>query len=197
MKITTKKGAFGFGAFIQTIRDFFTIQKLSCNAQLWTWREGAKKTLNPIPAMLYTLKEIWSDGYVWHGGTWLNDPKENPNNITEDTKLNFLSKCYASWDEVFRDIFSKYRISWRYGNGYGSWGYTRFKWWNLTYYRDHTEWYDDRYQHSWKDKKFLFAKNWKDYDHKYVLHCSHGTWEKKISEEEFETSLDSEEVSYE
>ena len=52
MKITTKKGAFGFGAFIQTIRDFFTIQKLSCNAQLWTWREGAKETLNPIPAML-------------------------------------------------------------------------------------------------------------------------------------------------
>ena len=40
---TTKKGAFGFGAFIQTIRDFFTIQKLSCNAQLWTWREGAKE----------------------------------------------------------------------------------------------------------------------------------------------------------
>ena len=181
----------------EIIKKKLNIIYLGGNAQLWTWREGAKKTLNPIPAMLYTLKEIWSDGYVWHGGTWLNDPKENPNNITEDTKLNFLSKCYASWDEVFRDIFSKYRISWRYGNGHGRWGYTRFKWLTLTYYRDHNEWYDNRYQHSWKDKKFLFSKKWKEYDHEYETGDTYGVVVNKVSEEAFETSLEKKELPYE
>ena len=181
----------------EIIKKKLNIIYLGGNAQLWTWREGAKKTLNPIPAMLYTLKEIWSDGYVWHGGTWLNDPKENPNNITEDTKLNFLSKCYASWDEVFRDIFSKYRISWRYGNGHGRWGYTRFKWLTLTYYRDHNEWYDNRYQHSWKDKKFLFSKKWKEYDHEYEIGDTYGVVVNKVSEEAFETSLEKKELPYE
>ena len=186
-----KKEDIGYPNPIQEIiKKKLNIISLGSDAQLWTWREGAKKTLNPMPDMLYTLKQIWSDGYTWHGGTWINDPEYNTQNITEDTKLNFLSKCYASWDEVFRDIFSKHGISWRYSDGSGSHGYTTFKWWPLTYYRDHNEWYEDRYQHRWKDKKFLFSKRWKDYDNEYFKHCSYGTWKEELDYSSFYSQLD-------
>ena len=145
----------GFRTLIQKIRNYF-FKKLNINtlhhAQLWDWKEGAKETLNPFPFMLWTLREIWKDGYSWHGGTWINDPELNPDGVTKDMKINFLSKCYCSWIYVFSHLFSKYGFSWRYGNGLGRWGYTTFKWWTLTYYREHSEWFGGN-NHKWKDKK--------------------------------------------
>jgi len=182
----------GFRTLIQKIRNYF-FKKLNINtlhhAQLWDWKEGAKETLNPFPFMLWTLREIWKDGYSWHGGTWINDPELNPDGVTKDMKINFLSKCYCSWIYVFSHLFSKYGFSWRYGNGLGRWGYTTFKWWTLTYYREHTEWFGGN-NHKWKDKKFLFSKNWKDYEHEYEIGDNLGCWEEKVSEEEFYAHLE-------
>ena len=195
-----KKEDIGHPSPIQEIiKKKLNIIYLDNYSQIWDWQLGGYRTetLNPLPSMLYTLKCIWKDNYSWMGGTWIKDSKSNTQNITKDTKLNFLSKCYASWDEVFRDIFSKYGISWRYSNGSGSHGYTTFKWWHLTYYRDHNEWYEDRYQHRWKDKKFLFSKKWKDYDHEYEIGDTYGVVVNKVSEEAFETSLEKKELPYE
>jgi len=178
----------------EIIKKKLNIIYLDWHSQIWDWQLGGyrKETLNPLPSMLYTLRCIWKGDYRWMGGTWLDDPKANTQNITRDTKINFLSKCIASWCLCFSPLLSKRGVGWTYKNGCGQGdrSYVRFKWWTLTHYRDHTEWTGDQHQHSWKDKKFLFSKKWKDHDHEYVLHCSHGTWDKLVSEEEFENDLE-------
>jgi hypothetical protein len=192
MRNNTKE-VFSFRTLVSKIRNYL-IKKLNIHnlhqAQLWDWREGAKETLNPIPAMIFTLKNIWRDEYCWIGGTWINDAEMNPSGITKDMKLNFLSKCHCSWIYVFSSIFSKYGFSWRYGDGLGRYGYTTFKWWLLTYYRTHTYWLHDKFEEKWKEKKFLFSNNWKKYEQEYFIHCSHGTWEKEVSEEKFQAELE-------
>jgi len=176
------------------IKKKLNIIYLGFGASIWDWQLGGyrKETLNPLPSMLYTLKCIWKDNYSWNGGTWLEDPKANTQNITEDTKLNFLSKCIASWRLCFKPLLSKYGVGWSYKNGCGQGDNThvRFKWWTLTHYRDHTEWTGDTHMHTWKDKKFLFSKKWKDYEHEYEIGDVYGCWEEQVSKEKYETSLE-------
>ena len=190
----------GFRALSQKIRNYL-FKKLNIHnlnrAQYWDWREGAKETLNPIPAIRFTLQDIWKDRYTWIGGTWIDDPEMNPDGITKDMKLNFLSKCYCSWIYVFKPLLRLDGFNWRYGNGLGSFGWTSFKWWTLTHYRDHTYWQCDKFEHNWKDKKFLFSKNWKDYDHQYIIHGQYigggdpwGIAEEEVSEEKFNAELE-------
>jgi hypothetical protein len=152
-------------------------------AQLWNWQEGAKNTLNPVPAMLVTLKDIWNNKYHFHGGSWLQT--DNPFNITRDTKINFLNKIYNSYLHVLKPLTSKYGIYWRQSNGMGSFGSTHFKIWTLTYYRSHTE-FDGSNHREWKSEKHLFSKHWIEYDFKYFTDDFYGCSEQEVSQEEYE-----------
>ena len=171
-----------------------TIQKikvynLTNYAQLWNWQEGAKDTLNPIPSIWRTLKDIWTDKYCWCGGSWLNT--DNPFNITRDTKISFLNKIYNSWLHVFKPLFSKHGIYWRQSNGHGSFGSTHFKIWTLTYYRTHNE-YDGSNHREWKSEKHLFSKYWIEYDFKYFTDDIYGCSTKEVSQEEYENWIERE-----
>jgi len=169
----------GFRTLVQKIRNYFKDHYIS----FWDWKEGAKETLNPFPAILYTLNDIWVSNY------YVSKDIGVVNNVYQKTKkITLWDKLLLTYKEVIKPVL--FNFTWRYGNGLRSYGFTTFNWWCLTYYRDHTHWTDNRYQHSWKSKKFLFAKYWQDYDHKYILHCPHGTWEKQISQEKFNADLD-------
>ena len=172
-----KNRAFGFGALLQIIQNYFKNHYISH----WDWKEGAKETLNPFPAILETLNDIWWSGYYISKNIGVVN-----NEVQHTNKITLWDKLLLTYTSVIRPVL--FNFEWRYGDR-GSYGYTKFNWWNLTYYRDHTEFFDDRYQHSWKDKKFLFAKNWKDYDHRYWKHCSHGTWKSEVSEDIYENEL--------
>ena len=179
----------------EIIKKKLNIIYLDSHSQIWDWRLGGCRSEYDIPfrAWLYTLKCIWKDEYSWHGGTWINDPESNTQNVTKDTKLNFLSKCIASWRYCFSPLLSKYGIGWQYRNGCGQGDYTRctFKWWTLSVYRDHTNWDGGgTHMHEWKDKKFLFSKKWKDYDHVYEIGDIYGVVANKVSEEEFDADLE-------
>jgi len=162
-------------------------------AQLWQWREGAKNTLNPIPAMIQTLKDIWNDKYHWCGGSWRQS--DNPFNITDDTKISFLNKIYNSWVHVFRplwcSVFFNSNICWRQSDGRGNHGHTTFKLWALTHYRSHTEW--DRlntHRHSWDSKKSIFSKHWTTSNHIYNIGDSYGCEDENVSYNAYNKSLD-------
>ena len=162
------------------------IYNVTTYAQLWDWQVGAKNTLNPVPAMLHTLKDIWNDKYHFHGGSWLQT--DNPFNITRDTKINFLNKIYNSYLHVLKPLTSKYGIYWRQSNGHGSYGSTIFKVWTLTYYREHTN-FEGSNHREWKSKKFLFSKYWTNYDYKFFTDDIYGCSEKEVSEKEYERSF--------
>jgi len=185
----------------QLIKKKLNIIYLDGHSQIWDWRLGGCRSEYAIPfhAWLTTLKEVWNDGYCWHGGTWINDPKSNTQNITEDTKLNFISKCIASYRLCFKPLLSKYGLGWQYRNGCGQGDYTycKLKWWTLSIYRSHTNWVGGTHMHKWKDKKFLFSKKWKEYDHEYEIGDTYGVVVNKVSEEAFETSLEKKELPYE
>jgi len=158
-------------------------------AQLWNWQEGAKNTLNPVPAMLHTLKDIWNDKYHFHSGSWLQT--DNPFNITRDTKINFLNKIYNSYLHVLKPLTSKYGIYWRQSDGHGSYGSTIFKVWTLTYYRTHTEWdILNTHKHEWESKKSIFSKHWTIFNHVYNIGDSYGCYDKDVSYNEYEKSLE-------
>ena len=181
----------------EIIKKKLNIIYLDSHSQIWDWRLGGCRSEYFIPfySWLNTLKCIWEDDYSWNGGTWIDDPESNTQNITKDTKLNFLSKCIASYRLCFKPLLSKYGIGWQYRNGCGQGDYTRctFKWWTLSIYRSHTQWTgwnDGTHKHGWKDKKFLFSKKWKDYDHEYEIGDTYGVVVNKVSEEEFEADLE-------
>jgi len=164
-------------------------------AQLWDWQEGAKDTLNPVPAMLVTLKDIWNDKYHFHGGSWWQT--DNPFNITRDTKINFLNKIYNSWTHVFKPLLSSRGIYWRQSNGCNSYGSTFFKLWSLTHYRSHTHWdILNTHKHEWESKKSIFSKNWTTYNHVYNIGDSYGVEDENVSLEKYEDSLELVEEEY-
>ena len=176
---TIKKEVRSFRTLVQKIRNYFEDHYISH----WDWKEGAKETLNPFPAILATLNDIWWSGY------YISKDIGVVNNRVQHTKhITLWDKIRLTYKSVIYPVL--FNFQWRYGNGLGSYGWTRFNWWNLTYYRNHTYWEGSNFQHSWKDKKFLFAKNWKDYDNEYVKHCSYGTWEEELDYSSFYSQLD-------
>ena len=139
----TKREVRGFRTLSQKIGNYFKDNYINH----WDWKEGAKETLNPFPAILATLNDIWWSGYYIQKDTGI------VNNVYQKTKhITLWDKIRLTYKSVIYPVL--FNFSWRYGNGHGRWGYTRFKWLTLTYYRDHTHFTGDRYQHSWKDKKF-------------------------------------------
>ena len=128
----------------EIIKKKLNIIYLDSHSQIWDWRLGGCRSEYFIPfySWLNTLKCIWEDDYSWNGGTWIDDPESNTQNITKDTKLNFLSKCIASYRLCFKPLLSKYGIGWTYkkGCGQGDRSYVKFKWWTLSIYRSHTQW---------------------------------------------------------
>ena len=55
MRLQTKQGVRGFRTLVQKIRNYFKDHYISH----WDWKEGAKKTLNPFPAIYETIRDIW------------------------------------------------------------------------------------------------------------------------------------------
>ena len=157
-------------------------------AQLWQWEIGAKKTLNPIPAILHTLNDIWNNKYCWTGGHWRQN--DNPFKITDDPKISFLNKIYNSYLHVFKPLFNTRSIFWFYGD-LSSHGCTTFKLWTLTYYRTHNCWdRDNTHRHSWKSKKSIFQKYWTEYNHVYNIGDSYACYDENVSYEEYNKSLE-------
>ena len=160
---------------------------ISYHAYFYDWEEGAKDTLNPIPHMLHTLKDIWTKKLLWNGGSWRQT--DNPNNITDETELGFFNKIYNSWKYVFKRLLNSDGIYWRQSNGLGSFGSTHFKIWTLTYYRSHTE-FDGSNHREWKSEKHLFSKHWTCYDFKYFTDDIYGCSTQEVSQEEYEKVRD-------
>ena len=140
------------------------LKDLSKKNSLWDWQEGAKDTLNPIPAMIWTLKDICR------------------------RETNILNIIYNSWLHIFRHLFSKHGIYWRQSNGCGSFGSTHFKIWTLTYHKEHTV-FEGTHSQSWKSKKFLFSKHWLNYDYEYVLDDFYGCSTRRVSQKEYEKAV--------
>ena len=173
------KEVFSFRTLVLKIGDYFKIHSINH----WDWREGAKETLNPFPAILHTLDDIWiSNDSVRKDIGIVN------NRLQTTKKITLWDKLQLTFNVVIRPVL--FNFYWRYGNGLGDYGHTKFKWLTLSYYRDHTCWAGDRFQHSWKSKKSLFSKYWKNYDHRYWKHCSHGTWERELNEDIYYSELD-------
>ena len=174
---------------IQQLINKLKIYNVTNHAQLWQWQEGAKDTLNPVPAMLHTLKDIWNDKYTFFGGNWWKT--DNPLNITRDTKINFLNKIYNSYLHVLKPLTSKYGIYWRQSDGHGSYGSTIFKVWTLTYYRTHTDWdILNTHKHEWESKKSIFSKHWTTFNHVYNIGDSYGCEDEDVSIDKYHDSLD-------
>ena len=171
----------GFRTLNQKIGNYFKDHHIN----YWDWKEGAKETLNPFPAILATLNDIWWSGYYIS-----KDTGEVVDNVMIHTKhITLWDKIRLTYKSVIYPVL--FNFSWRYGSGLGRYGWTRFRWSTLTYQRDHSEWFGGN-SHTWKDKKFLFSKNWKDYDHQYEIGDNLGCWEQKVSEAQFYTHLDRE-----
>jgi len=178
MRLQTKQGVRGFRTLVQKIRNYFKDYYISH----WDWKEGAKKTLNPFPAIYETIRDIWWSGY------YISKDIGVVNNQMQHTKhITLWDKIRLTYKSVIYPVL--FNFSWRYDSGLGRYGWTRFRWSTLTYQRDHSEWFGGN-SHTWKDKKFLFSKNWKDYDHQYEIGDNLGCWEQKVSEAQFYTHLD-------
>jgi len=151
----------------ELIKNKLKISNLSDRNSLWDWQEGAKDTLNPIPAMVLTFKDIWTR-----------------------KKTNVLNKIYNSWLHIFKRLFSKRGIYWRQSNGCGSHGSTHFKVWTLTHYKSHTVWdLLNTHRHSWDSKKSIFSKNWTTFNHVFNIGDWHGCYDEDVSYHKYHDSL--------
>ena len=196
MKKIKEKGLENHNPIQEILSVKLNIYNVTRFAQLWDWQEGAKDTLNPVPAMLSTLKDIWNDEYTFHGGSWLQT--DNPFNITRDTKINFLNKIYNSYLHVLKPLTSKYGIYWRQSDGHGSYGHTTFKVWTLTHYKTHTDWdILNTHKHEWESKKSIFSKHWSTFNHTYNIGDMYGCEDEYVSEEKYQDSIEKVQLQWE
>ncbi len=107
--------------------------------------------------------------------------------MTDNTKRVFSFRTLVSKIGSYFNISSAWKYHCRGGHNYS---YNKFNWLALIHYKKVTEWYGDTYRHSWRETKSIFSRKWIKYEHEYFVYCSHGTWNRPMTEEAFEIAVD-------